>query len=106
MSKKNANSIGTAMMDYLLKGKPISGKNAFELFGCSNVSREIIRQVEKPLGIKLDREECYLKNRFGNHIRFFKYRLSSIRDKHKVITYLRYLNAQKGFKTFIKSNWS
>jgi len=44
-----------ALAKHLLAGKPVSIKTAYNYFGISNISREVIRLIERPFGVILTR---------------------------------------------------
>ena len=65
----------------LYKGTVLSVKN-MHLLRCSNISRELIRQFEKPFNIELDRKKVEWKDEFSNGY-YFEYSLN-ISDKKEI----------------------
>lgn len=59
----------------LLDGVTINCGNIHNLVGFTNASREIIRMVEQPFGVKCNREEVISKSRYGSTVQFINYRL-------------------------------
>ena len=74
-----------ALCQYLLAGGKLSIMNAYRHFGISNVSREVIRLVEKPFGVILTRTKMEGKTKYGSHCEWFEYRLVSNRINAKGI---------------------
>ena len=74
-----------ALCQYLLAGGKLSIMNAYRHFGISNVSREVIRLVEKPFGVILTRTKMEGKTKYGSRCEWFEYRLVSNRINAKGI---------------------
>ena len=74
-----------ALCQYLLAGGKLSIMNAYRHFGISNVSREVIRLVEKPFGVILTRTKMEGKTKYGSSCVWFEYRLVSNRINAKGI---------------------
>jgi hypothetical protein len=74
-----------ALAQYLLAGGKLSIMNAYRHFGISNVSREVIRLVEKPFGVILTRTKMEGKTKYGSRCEWFEYRLVSNRITAKGI---------------------
>jgi hypothetical protein len=74
-----------ALAQYLLAGGKLSIMNAYRHFGISNVSREVIRLVEKPFGVILTRTKMEGKTKYGSPCVWFEYRLVSNRINAKGI---------------------
>jgi len=74
-----------ALAQYLLAGGKLSIMNAYRHFGISNVSREVIRLVEKPFGVILTRTKMEGKTKYGSRCEWFEYRLVSNRINAKGI---------------------
>ena len=53
-----------ALYIHLLYDGKLSIKNAYSLFGTSNISREVRRQIEKPLDIELKLQKVMQRNRY------------------------------------------
>jgi hypothetical protein len=62
-----------ALATYLLTGKPVSIKNGYNYFGISNISREVIRLIEKPFGVHLTRTKKEGKTKYGTHCIWLEY---------------------------------
>lgn len=65
-----------AISKALLKGEVLSIKTAFDMFGCSNVPREMGRSIERKFGVKVSRTPKKFKSRYGRSGVFFQYRLN------------------------------
>jgi hypothetical protein len=74
-----------ALAQYLLAGGKLSIMNAYRHFGISNVSREVIRLIEKPFNVVLTRTKMEGKTKYGSHCEWFEYRLVSNRINAKGI---------------------
>jgi hypothetical protein len=74
-----------ALAQYLLSGGKLSIMNAYRHFGISNVSREVIRLIEKPFNVVLTRTKMEGKTKYGSHCEWFEYRLVSNRINAKGI---------------------
>ena len=66
---------------HLLYNGKLSIKNAYSLFGISNISREIRRQIEIPLNIELKRVKKVGKTRYKKPCYWFEY---SATDLNKI----------------------
>jgi len=64
-----------ALATYLLTGKPVSIKNGYNYFGISNISREVIRLIEKPFGVTLTRTKKEGKTKYGSYCNWIEYSL-------------------------------
>ena len=62
-----------ALATYLLTGKPVSIKNGYNYFGISNISREVIRLIEKPFGVQLTRTKKEGKTKYGTYCNWLEY---------------------------------
>ena len=71
--KKPKQTRKTALMKWLLRGNSVSIKNAYLYFGISNISREVRRLIEKPLGIELKRTQQTGKTMYGTNCYWLKY---------------------------------
>lgn len=71
------------LLQVLLQGKKINCKTIMKDFGYSNASREVIRKIEKPFEITLERERMVGKNRYGEVVTYLNYSLKQ-KDKPKV----------------------
>ena len=74
-------AIQKRIVKQLYLGTVLSVKNMY-LLRCSNISREIIRQFEKPFGITLDRKRIDWKDEFSSGY-YFEYSLNP-KDKEKL----------------------
>ena len=77
-----------AMLIYLYIGGIISQVNIYTLFGFIYCSRELIRQIEIPLGITLNRNKIKVKSRWGKTTYPYEYSLKK-EDKQKVIELIK-----------------
>jgi len=66
-----------ALATYLLSGKSLSIRNAYAYFGVSNVSREMIRMIEKPFKLQLTRTWKEGKTKYGMPCKGVEYSLSN-----------------------------
>jgi len=64
----------------LLEGKVLSIKNGFDLFGVTNIPREIGRSIEREedggFGVQVSRVERNGFSRYGQPVRWMEYRLN------------------------------
>ena len=60
---------------YLLTGRPVSIKTAYNYFGISNISREVIRLIERPFGVTLTRTKNEGKTKYGSYCNWIEYSL-------------------------------
>jgi len=74
-----------ALAQYLLAGGKLSIMNAYRHFGISNLSREVIRLIEKPFNVVLTRKRMEGKTKYGTRCEWFEYRLVSNRINAKGI---------------------
>ena len=74
-----------ALAQYLLAGGKLSIMNAYRHFGISNLSREVIRLIEKPFNVVLTRKRMEGKTKYGTRCEWFEYRLVSNRINSKGI---------------------
>ena len=65
-----------ALCTALLKGQVVNIKNGFELFGITNVPREIGRSVERRFGVVVSRTQMQGKSRHGQECIWVNYRLN------------------------------
>jgi hypothetical protein len=84
-----------ALCQYLLAGGKLSIMNAYRHFGISNVSREVIRLVEKPFGVILTRTKMEGKTKYGSRCEWFEYRLVSNRINAKGIKAMKEALSEK-----------
>ena len=59
-----------------LECKILNVKNCFETIGLTNIAREVPRMVEKPFGVVISRVKMEGKNRYGQPITWYDYRLN------------------------------
>ena len=64
-----------ALATYLLTGKPVSIKIAYTYFGISNISREVIRLIERPFNVQLTRTKKEGKTKYGTYCNWYEYLL-------------------------------
>lgn len=60
----------------LLRGQVVNIKNGFELFGITNVPREIGRSVEREFGVTVSRTNMDGQSRYGQAVTWVNYRLN------------------------------
>lgn len=77
----------------LLQGRVINIKNGFELFGITNVPREIGRSVERSFDVEVSRNNRKAKSRYGQRCTWVDYRLNHTRYNmpgiHKMKAYVK-----------------
>lgn len=66
----------TALCASLLAGRVLTGKNIQFETSYTNISREIIRGVEKPFNVVVSRVKKESKSRYGQYIFWYEYRLN------------------------------
>lgn len=66
-----------ALCKALLDGKVLNIKNGFNLFGITNIPREIGRAVERPFGVIVSRTQMEGKSRYGQPVTWYDYRLNA-----------------------------
>jgi hypothetical protein len=64
-----------ALCKSLLNGDILNVRNVHQNIGLSNCSREIIRMVEKPFNVKVDRRQVVGHTRYGTSASWFDYQL-------------------------------
>lgn len=65
-----------ALCKALLEGKVLNIKNGFNLFGITNIPREISRMIERPFNVQVSRTKREGKSRYGQSVCWFDYRLN------------------------------
>jgi hypothetical protein len=65
-----------ALCTALLRGQVVNIKNGFELFGITNIPREIGRSVEREFGVQVSRTQMEGKSRYGQPVVWVNYRLN------------------------------
>ena len=78
-----------ALAKHLLAGKPVSIKTAYNYFGISNISREVIRLIERPFNVTLTRTKMEGKTKYGSYCNWIEYRLVANRLNSKGIKNLK-----------------
>lgn len=81
--KRKLSTAKAAICDALLDGHILSIKTAFNLFGVTNLPREISRQIERPFGVSISRCKMEGKSRHGQHCVWFEYRLNKTIPENK-----------------------
>lgn len=64
-----------AIAKAFLRGETLSIKTAFNLFGTTNLPREVSRQIEKPFGISITRNQKDGKTKYGVPCSWYEYKL-------------------------------
>lgn len=67
----------------LLDGEIITCANCLDICGLHAPSREIIRQIEEPFGVRISRVTISSKNRYGQPISYMQYRLNRDAPENK-----------------------
>jgi hypothetical protein len=70
-----------ALLTHLAEGGKLSIMNGYRYFGISNISREVRRLVEIPLGIELKREKKVGKTKYKSTCSWFEYSAKQIQIK-------------------------
>lgn len=88
-----------ALAHTLLRGEVINARNIHKLTGYSNVSREIIRCIEREdqegFGVNVQRTPMQGVNRYGVHCKWFDYKLKRTEDNLPGIKRMRdYVNKE------------
>ena len=86
----------TALLKILLSGETVNIKTLFRDTGLTNSGREMARMVEKPFGVKLDREQVVAKSRYGCTVTYFNYKLPRNNENHHGITLMAKYVLQNG----------
>ena len=60
----------------LLKGDVLTVMNAFQLFACTNISRELSRSIEKKFGVEISKDKVVFKSKYGQPGFYYRYRLN------------------------------
>lgn len=60
----------------LLKGEALSIMDAFQLFLCTNLPREISRSIEQEFDLVVSREKVIFKSKYGQPGFYYRYRLN------------------------------
>lgn len=84
-----------ALATYLLSGKPLSIRNAYAYFGISNLSREMIRLIEKPFKIQLTRKWMQGRTKYGMPCKWVEYSLSNTKMNAAGIKALKQLVSKR-----------
>jgi hypothetical protein len=82
-----------ALCASLLAGRVLTGKNIQAETSYTNISREIIRGVERPFNVTVSRVKKESKSRYGQHIFWYEYRLNKSEHNSEgikeMITYVK-----------------
>lgn len=65
-----------ALAKHLLAGKTVSIMTAYQLFGISNISRELRRLIEIPYNLTLTRTQKEGRTKYGSYCQWLEYRLA------------------------------
>ena len=84
-----------ALCASLLAGRVLTGKNIQQETSYTNISREIIRGVEKPFNVTVSRVKKESHSRYGQPIWWLEYRLN--KSEHN-------LDGIKEMITYVKEN--
>lgn len=88
-----------ALCKALLEGRVVNIKNGFELFGITNVPREIGRSVERSFGVIVSRTQMEGSSRYGQSCVWVNYRLNNSDHNKEGIQKMReYVSEQLGLK--------
>lgn len=80
---KRKTTAKAAICEAFLDGHVLSIKNAFNLFGVTNLPREVSRQIEQPFGVRISRVKMEGKSRYGQSVIWFEYRLNKTIPENK-----------------------
>lgn len=94
MKKIRKGSRQEAMLKFFLSGRKLSVRNSHKELGISNPSREVIRVVEHPFNLQLNRKECKGKTRYGSHSTWYEYSATPS-NKKKIAEVLKNQTANK-----------
>jgi hypothetical protein len=94
-----------AIAKSLLKGEVLSIMNGFKWFGCTNLPREIGRQIEREFDVQVSRVRKDGLSRYEQPVSYFEYRLNRTEDNKegikKMIAYISEIEQQE-FKSIVK----
>lgn len=93
-----------AIAKAFLIGETLSIKTAFNLFGVTNLPREVSRQIEKPFNIKLIRTQREGKTKYGIPCTWFEYRLKRTEENKPGIELMQAYIKEQENKTLITTN--
>ena len=85
-----------ALIQLLLSGDVVNLRTCYRDVGYSNVSREIIRMVEKPFGVEVSRTPMNGKTRYGTHCSWYNYRLNHTKQNAEGIAKMAMYVAENG----------
>lgn len=89
----------------LLRGDKVSIMKGFNHFGITNVPREIGRSVERKFHVKVDKKPLEGSDRYGNHCRWFEYRLpKSAENKEGRVLMIAYVRGELKKKPVFKTD--
>lgn len=83
----------------LLRGEVLSIMNGFRLFSCTNLPREISRNIEKKFGVIVSRDKVNFISKHGQPGFYFRYRLNETEANEAGIAAMKeYVNKHIGKK--------
>lgn len=89
----------------LLEGRVLNIKNGFELFGITNIPREIGRSVERAFDVQVSRTTMVGKSRYGQECTWCNYRLNRTEYNKQGIEKMReYIRQQLPSSTEAKTD--
>lgn len=81
---------------HLLNGEVLTIMDGFNLFGCSNLPRELSRSVEQKFGVTISRVKKDFTSRYGHKGIYYEYRLNQSEHNMEGIEKMKaYINANK-----------
>lgn len=85
-----------AIANHFLNGGEMGIADCFNLFGVTNLPREISRAIEKPFGIKIDRKPVLVKTQFHKSKLIKRYRLNKKKNSDLAIKrMIKYVNENR-----------
>ena len=90
-----------AIAKAFLRGETLSIKTAFNLFGITNLPREVSRQIEKPFGIRITRTQREGKTKYNVPCSWFEYKLLKTEENKPGIELMREYIREQENKTVI-----
>lgn len=84
-----------ALCKALINGKVVNIRNGHQLFGITNIPREIGRSIERPFSVIVSRTDRSGKSRYGQHSTWIDYRLNQTNyNKPGIKKMIAYINEQ------------
>lgn len=74
-----------AVLNSLLQGETLSIMDGFHRFGVTNLSRELSRSIEQPMGIILTRTKIVHNPKHGHAVWYYQYHLTKCRQTKEAL---------------------